>query len=155
MLRGRDQRRRITVDRKRVGSRLECRGEALEWVAGVQLRRAYLGVELVWLARRVEVVGVPATTQSGVARLLRQPMVAEHERPVDGQALRNVTGDRVAVQQRRVAVYGAAFEEAGAELDRAAFALDHQATLIRINGEYPPPVAVVDLQLQFIALDHD
>ena len=96
---------------------LSCRGEAFDRVARLGLGRADLGVRVVWLSRCVEVVGVTAAAQRGVARLAREPAIGEHEGLVDGEALGDVAGDRVAVCERRVAVLGAAMEEAGAELD--------------------------------------
>jgi hypothetical protein len=76
-------------------------------------------------------------------------------RPVDGDALRDMTGDRVAVQQRGVALLGRLVEIVGVEPDLAAFCLDQQRSSVAVDGEYAAAVAVVDSEPGLVALDHD
>jgi hypothetical protein len=141
----REQSGRVGVDCEHVGrARVQRRGYALERVARHWLGRADLGVEVVGLSRRVEVVGVPSAAQSRIARLPGEPAIGQHERLIDGQALRDVAGDGVAVQESRVAVLGVALEEAGTELDRASFAFEQEPVLIGVDREQAAPIAVVD-----------
>ena len=100
----------------------ELGGEARDRVGAVRVGGRVLGARVVGVAGGVEVVGLAAAAERGVAELAGEPGAGEHEGVIDGEALRDVDGDRVAVQQRRVAVDGAVVEEAGVERDRVAAA---------------------------------
>ena len=80
-------------------------GEALERIA-CRLDGRVFGVRRVGLFGEVEVVGLAAARERGVAEFLGKAGVGEQERGVGGEALRDVAGDRVAVLQRGPALRG-------------------------------------------------
>ncbi len=72
----------------------------------VRIDRRELLARFAGVGRDVELVGLPPAAERGVRPLARHALVREHEGVVDGEALGDVTGDRVAVDQRRIAVRG-------------------------------------------------
>ena len=90
-----------------------------------------LDARRVGVARGVEMVGLAAAAERGVAQLAIQPGAGEHEGVVDGEALGDVDGHRVAVLQRRVAMDGPVVEIAGAERDLLAAEVERELPCAR------------------------
>ena len=128
-------RRMAGVDRERgLRARRELGGEARDRVGAVRVDGRVFDARGVGVAGGVEVVGLPAAAKRGVAELAIEAGAGEHEGVVDGQALGDVDGHRVAVLQRRVAVDGPVVEKAGAERDLLAAEVEREPPSLGIDG---------------------
>ena len=101
-------------------------------------------------------VGLAPAREGGVAPLLAERWVGEHECAVDGRALGGVAGDRVAVRQRRIALAGRGVEEVGAEGDAAAGDVELEpAPLATSTPTTIASLAVADAEADVVLTDQD
>ena len=98
-------------------------------------------------------VALAAAAQRGVAELAIEARPGEHEGVLDGEALRDVDGHRVAVLQRRVAVDGAVLEVARAERDLLAAEVERELPSLGVDGGDVAAVAVDDAEAEVVAFD--
>jgi len=105
----------------------------------------------------VEAVLGPAAAERRIGPLARDARSSENERAVDGHALGDVTGDRVAVCDRSISMLGAAQQEASVELDPVRASVDGDGHLppSGIHREHAAAVAVVYAGGEVVAPDDD
>ena len=72
---------------------------------------------------------------------------------IDGEALGNVDGHRVAVLQRRVAMDGPVVEVIGAERDLLAAEVERELPSLGVDGGDAAAVAVDDAEPEVVAFD--
>src|SRR4051794_23251176 len=97
-------------------------------------------------------VSASTTTHRGIGPLAGQAFVGEHECVVDSQTLGDVTGDRVPMDERRIAACGPVVEEVRVEANDPA--PDRDGDLVGSHSDDTSTIAVVDAQPKVVEL-HD